>query len=239
MSEVYEVGQKLFEDMTEMLLNNKNISNDQRRGLREAYVLSKREEYCLIGKSDDEVEEIIRKKSPKDRLSMMKCFKVPYSQHKRRLTVDELIKGFQKEMNGCFPSLRRSLMNAEEKRQKRLADDRERSAIAKANESGEKRQKRMAADKERHAIAKANESEEKRQKRLADDRERKAIAKANESGEKRQKRLADERERRAIARANESAEKRQKRLADDRERRAIARLLLKRMACARYTQRHV
>ena len=136
MSEVYEVGRKSFEDMTEMLLNNKNISNDQRRGLREAYVLSKREEYCLIGKSDDEVEEIIRKKSPKDRLSMMKCFKVPYSQHKRRLTVDELIKGFQKEMNGCFPSLRRSLMNAEEKRQKRLADDRERSAIAKANDIG-------------------------------------------------------------------------------------------------------
>ena len=64
MSEVYEVGRKSFEDMTEMLLNNKNISNDQRRGLREAYVLSKREEYCLIGKSDDEVEEIIRKKSP-------------------------------------------------------------------------------------------------------------------------------------------------------------------------------
>ena len=55
---------------------------------------------------------------------MMKCFKVPYSQHKRRLTVDELIKGFQKEMNDCFPSLRRSLMNAEEKRQKRLADER-------------------------------------------------------------------------------------------------------------------
>jgi len=48
MSEVYEVGGNLFEDMTEMLLNNKNISNDQRRGLREAYVLSKREEYCLI-----------------------------------------------------------------------------------------------------------------------------------------------------------------------------------------------
>ena len=106
--------------MTEMLLNNKNISNDQRRGLTEAYVLSKREEYCLIGKSDDEVEEIIRKKSPKDRLSMMKCFKVPYSQHKRRLTVDELIKGFQKEMNDCFPRLRRSLMNAEEKCPKRL-----------------------------------------------------------------------------------------------------------------------
>ena len=83
MSEVYEVGRKSFEDMTEMLLNNKNISNDQRRGLRETYVLSKREEYCLIGKSDDEVEEIIRKKSPKDRLSMMKCFKVPYSQRKR------------------------------------------------------------------------------------------------------------------------------------------------------------
>ena len=59
MSEVYEVGRKSFEDMTEMLLNNKNISNDQRRGLREAYVLSKREEYCLIGKSDDEVEEIV------------------------------------------------------------------------------------------------------------------------------------------------------------------------------------
>ena len=56
LSEVYEVGRKSFEDMTEMLLNNKNISNDQRRGLREAYVLSKREEYCLIGKSDDEVE---------------------------------------------------------------------------------------------------------------------------------------------------------------------------------------
>ena len=103
---VYEVGRKSFEDMTEMLVNNKNISNDQRRGLTEAYVLSKREEYCLIGESDDEVEEIIRKKSPKDRLSMMKCFKVPYSQHKRRLTVDELIKGFQKEMNDCFPRLR-------------------------------------------------------------------------------------------------------------------------------------
>ena len=132
MSEVYEVGRKSFEDMTEMLLNNKNISNDQRRGLREAYVLSKREEYCLIGKSDDEVEEIIRKKSPKDRLSMMKCFKVPYSQHKRRLTVDELIKGFQKEMNDCFPSLRRSLMNAEEKRQKRLANMNEINAIARA-----------------------------------------------------------------------------------------------------------
>ena len=54
MSEVYDVlfdgfvphrtdvmlGRKSFEDMTEMLLNNKNISNDQRRGLREAYVLS-------------------------------------------------------------------------------------------------------------------------------------------------------------------------------------------------------
>ena len=135
MSEVYDVlfngfvplrtdvmlGRKSFEDMTE-LLNNKNISNDQRRGLREAYVLSKREEYCLIGKSDDEVEEIIRKKSPKDRLSMMKCFKVPYSQRKRprRLPVDELIKSFQKEMNDCFPSLRRSLMNAEEKRPLRL-----------------------------------------------------------------------------------------------------------------------
>ena len=69
MSEVYEVFSRvrpLFEDMTEMLLNIKNISNDQRRGLTEAYVLSKREEYCLIGKSDDEVEEIIRKKSPKD-----------------------------------------------------------------------------------------------------------------------------------------------------------------------------
>ena len=161
-SEVYEVGGNLFEDMTEMLLNNKNISNDQRRGLREAYVLSKREEYCLIGKSDDEVEEIIRKKSPKDRLSMMKCFKVPYSQRKRRLTVDELIKSFQKEMNDCFPRLRRSLMNAEEKRQKRLADDRERKAIAKANESGEKRQKRLADERERRAIARANESDEKR-----------------------------------------------------------------------------
>ena len=115
MSEVYEVGRKSFEDMTEMLLNNKNISNDQRRGLREAYVLSKREEYCLIGKSDDEVEEIIRKKSPKDRLSMMKCFKVPYSQHKRRLTVDELIKSFQKEMNDCFPSLRRSRAEVDER----------------------------------------------------------------------------------------------------------------------------
>ena len=157
MSEVYEVGRKSFEDMTE-LLNNKNISNDQRRGLREAYVLSKREEYCLIGKSDDEVEEIIRKKSPKDRLSMMKCFKVPYSQRKRprRLPVDELIKSFQKEMNDCFPSLRRSLMNAEEKRQQKLADDRERNAIARANESTEKRQKRMVADKERHAIVRAN-----------------------------------------------------------------------------------
>ena len=145
MSEVYEVGRKSFEDMTE-LLNNKNISNDQRRGLREAYVLSKREEYCLIGKSDDEVEEIIRKKSPKDRLSMMKCFKVPYSQRKRprRLPVDELIKSFQKEMNDCFPSLRRSLMNAEEKRQKRLAANKKRSAIARANESAEKRQKRLA-----------------------------------------------------------------------------------------------
>ena len=165
MSEVYEVGRKSFEDMTE-LLNNKNISNDQRRGLREAYVLSKREEYCLIGKSDDEVEEIIRKKSPKDRLSMMKCFKVPYSQRKRprQLPVDELIKSFQKEMNDCFPSLRRSLMNAEEKRQKKLADDRERNAIARANESTEKRQKRLAADRERHAIARANESAEKRQK---------------------------------------------------------------------------
>ena len=190
MSEVYEVGRKSFEDMTEMLLNNKNISNDQRRGLREAYVLSKREEYCLIGKSDDEVEEIIRKKSPKDRLSMMKCFKVPYSQHKRRLTVDELIKGFQKEMNDCFPRLRRSLMNAEEKRQKRLADDRERNAIARANESGEKRQKRLAEDRERNAIARANESTEKRQKRLAGETERNAmersaIARANESDEKR------------------------------------------------------
>ena len=48
MSEVYEVGRKSFEDMTEMLLNNKNISNDQRRGLREAYVLSKREEYWQV-----------------------------------------------------------------------------------------------------------------------------------------------------------------------------------------------
>ena len=86
MSEVYDFYVRVrpsFEDMTEMLLN---ISNDQRRGLREAYVLSKREEYCLIGKSDDEVEEIIRKKSPKDRLSMMKCFKVPYSQRPLRLT---------------------------------------------------------------------------------------------------------------------------------------------------------
>jgi len=165
MSEVYEVGRKSFEDMTEMLVNNKNISNDQRRGLREAYVLSKREEYCLIGKSDDEVEEIIRKKSPKDRLSMMKCFKVPYSQHKRRLTVDELIKGFQKEMNDCFPRLRRSLMNAEEKRQKRLADVRERSAIARANESTEKRQKRMVADKERHAIVRTNAKVIERKKR--------------------------------------------------------------------------
>ena len=165
MSEVYEVGRKSFEDMTEMLLNNKNISNDQRRGLRETYVLSKREEYCLIGKSDDEVEEIIRKKSPKDRLSMMKCFKVPYSQHKRRLTVDELIKGFQKEMNDCFPRLRRSLMNAEEKRQKRLADVRERSAIARANESTEKRQKRMVADKERHAIVRTNAKVIERKKR--------------------------------------------------------------------------
>ena len=167
MSEVYDVlfngfvplrtdvmlGRKSFEDMTEMILNNKNISNDQRRGLREAYVLSKREEYCLIGKSDDEVEEIIRKKSPKDRLSMMKCFKVPYSQRKRRLTVDELIKSFQKEMNDCFPSLRRSLMNAEEKRQKKLADDRERNAIARANESTEKRQKRLAGERERNAVA--------------------------------------------------------------------------------------
>ena len=206
MSEVYEVGRKSFEDMTEMLLNNKNISNDQRRGLREAYVLSKREEYCLIGKSDDEVEEIIRKKSPKDRLSMMKCFKVPYSQHKRRLTVDELIKGFQKEMNDCFPSLRRRLMNAEEKRQNRLA-----------NESGEKRQKRLADDRERNAIARANESAEKRQKRLAGERERNAIARANESAEKRQKRLADDRERRAIARLL------LKRMAADMERSAIAR----------------
>ena len=188
MSEVYEVGQKSFEDMTEMLLNNKNISNDQRRGLREAYVLSKREEYCLIGKSDDEVEEIIRKKSPKDRLSMMKCFKVPYSQHKRRLTVDELIKGFQKEMNDCFPSLRRSLMNAEEKRQKRLADDRERKAIAKANESGEKRQKRLADDRERHVIVRANESGEKRQKRMAADKERHAIVRANAKVIERKKR---------------------------------------------------
>ena len=188
MSEVYEVGRKSFEDMTEMLLNNKNISNDQRRGLREAYVLSKREEYCLIGKSDDEVEEIIRKKSPKDRLSMMKCFKVPYSQHKRRLTVDELIKGFQKEMNGCFPSLRRSLMNAEEKRQKRLADDRERKAIAKANESGEKRQKRLADDRERHVIVRANESGEKRQKRMAADKERHAIVRANAKVIERKKR---------------------------------------------------
>ena len=162
MSEVYEVGRKSFEDMTEMLLNNKNISNDQRRGLRETYVLSKREEYCLIGKSDDEVEEIIRKKSPKDRLSMMKCFKVPYSQHKRRLTVDELIKGFQKEMNDCFPRLRRSLMNAEENCQKRLAADRERHAIARANESAEKRQKTSADERERRAIARANESDEKR-----------------------------------------------------------------------------
>ena len=83
MSEVYEVGGKLFEDMTEMLLNNKNIVNDQRRGLREAYALSKREEYCSIGKSDDEVEEIIQKKLSKDKLSMMRCFKVPYSQRKR------------------------------------------------------------------------------------------------------------------------------------------------------------
>ena len=188
MSEVYEVGGNLFEDMTEMLLNNKNISNDQRRGLREAYVLSKREEYCLIGKSDDEVEEIIRKKSPKDRLSMMKCFKVPYSQHKRRLTVDELIKGFQKEMNDCFPSLRRSLMNAEEKRQKRLADDRERKAIAKANESGEKRQKRLAANKEIKAIDRAKESGEKCQKRLAGERERNAIARANAKAIERKKR---------------------------------------------------
>ena len=183
MSEVYEVGRKSFEDMTEMLLNNKNISNDQRRGLRETYVLSKREEYCLIGKSDDEVEEIIRKKSPKDRLSMMKCFKVPYSQRKRprRLPVDELIKSFQKEMNDCFPRLRRSLMNAEENCQKRLAADRERHAIARANESAEKRQKRLADERERRAIARANESAEKRQKRLAADRERHAIARANES----------------------------------------------------------
>ena len=169
MPEVYGVRGKSFEDMKELLLNNKNISNDQWRRLRVAYVLSKREEYCLVGKSDDEVEEIIRKKSPKDRLSMMKCFKVPYSQHKRRLTVEELIKRFQKEMNDCFPSLRRSLMNAEEKRQQKLADDRERNAIARANESTEKRQKRLAADRERHAIARANESAEKRQKRLADE----------------------------------------------------------------------
>ena len=106
MSDVYEVGGKSFEYMKEILLNNKNISNDQRRELREA------EEYCLIGNSDDEVEEIIRNKSSKDWLSMMKCFKVLYSQRKRQLTVDELIKGFQKEINDCYPSLRRSLMNA-------------------------------------------------------------------------------------------------------------------------------
>ena len=189
MSEVYEVGRKSFEDMTEMLLNNKNISNDQRRGLRETYVLSKREEYCLIGKSDDEVEEIIRKKSPKDRLSMMKCFKVPYSQRKRprRLPVDELIKSFQKEMNDCFPSLRRSLMNAEEKRQKKLADDRERNAIARANESTEKRKKRLAADKERHAIVRAKESGEKRQKRMVADKERHAIVRANAKAIERKK----------------------------------------------------
>ena len=68
MSEVYRVGGKSF-------------------GL---CILSKREEYCLIGKSKSG-EEIIRKKSSKDRLSMMICFKVPYSQRKRRLTVDEWI----------------------------------------------------------------------------------------------------------------------------------------------------
>ena len=39
-------------------------------------------------------------------------------------------------------------------------------------------QKRLAADRERHAIARANESAEKRQKRLADERERRAIARA-------------------------------------------------------------
>jgi len=160
--EVYGVRGKLFEYTKEMLLNNKNISNDQRRRLRVAYVLSKREEYCLVGKSDDEVEEIIWKKLSKDKLSMMRCFKVPYSQQKRRLTVDELIKSFQKEMNDCFPRLRRSLMNAEEKRQKRLAANKKRSAIARANESAEKRQKRLAADRERSAIARANESAEKR-----------------------------------------------------------------------------
>ena len=55
MPEVYGVRGKSFEYMKEILLSNKNISNDQRRRLRVAYVLSKREEYCLVGKSDDEV----------------------------------------------------------------------------------------------------------------------------------------------------------------------------------------
>lgn len=56
-------------------------------------------------------------------------------------------------------------MNAEEKRQKKLADDRERNAIARANESTEKRQKRMVADKERHAIVRANAKAIERKKK--------------------------------------------------------------------------
>lgn len=103
-------------------------------------------------------------------------------------------------------------------KQIRLAIDRERVRLRRANETEEERRKRLDADRERSRLRRQNETPEQRAIRLTMDRERNRLRRLNMSEAERQAALIADKEAHRLRREHETEEERKKRLAENKER---------------------
>ncbi|XP_028404015.1 uncharacterized protein LOC114526630 [Dendronephthya gigantea] len=103
-----------------------------------------------------------------------------------------------------------------EKKEARLAKNRNADKVRRQNESAEQNEARLAKNRNADKVRRQNESVEQNEARLAKNRNADKVRRQNESAEQREARLAKNRNAAKVRRQNESAEQKEARLAKNR-----------------------
>ena len=104
---------KSVEEVKEIL--EATTSNDERSEMREVYILMICERYLLVGKSNDEIKELLKKKKVPGLRAMMKDFNIPWNLQGKKLKKYEMVDSIREHMKDSFTSLWKFLLTDAER----------------------------------------------------------------------------------------------------------------------------
>ena len=133
-------------------------SREERCEVRSVIISLRKEETGLVGKSDDEAKKLLKEMKANDRVALMRSLELSVNEEekRKRLKPHVQVERILEEMRDGCPSLQMRLMNA---------NDADRIANVRANETAEKRRTRLEGDAANKSNVRANETAEKRRTR--------------------------------------------------------------------------